>query len=85
MNVNRPGSKIFQPGDQLAIQYSGLRHPANKLAGIYNMSAYVTYNGVPNGTSLILSANQYKFGSSDKARLSLSTSRPTTTSTLSPN
>lgn len=68
VNVNRPGSKIFQPGDQLAIQYSGLRHPANKLAGIYNMSAYVTYNGVPNGTSLILSANQYKFGSSDKAQ-----------------
>lgn len=68
VNVNRPGSKIFQPGDKLAIQYSGLRHPANKLAGIYNMSAYVTYNGVPNGTSLILSANQYKFGSSDKAQ-----------------
>lgn len=68
VNVNRPGSKIFQPGDQLKIQYSGLRHPANKLAGIYNMSAYVTYNGVPNGTSLILSANQYQFGSSASAQ-----------------
>lgn len=68
VNVNRPGSKIFQPGDQVAIKYSGLRHPANKLAGIYNMSAYVTYNGVPNGTSLILSANQYKFGSSATAQ-----------------
>ncbi|MDE6715143.1 MAG: hypothetical protein K2J74_01545, partial [Muribaculaceae bacterium] len=34
-NVSRPGSKIFQPGDQIKIQYSGLRHPANKLAGIY--------------------------------------------------
>lgn len=68
VNVNRPGSKIFQPGDQVAIQYTGLRHPANKLAGIYNMSAYVTYNGVPNGTSLILSGNQYTFGSSDKAQ-----------------
>lgn len=68
VNVNRPGSKIYQPGDQVAIQYSGLRHPANKLSGIYNMSAYVTYNGVPNGTSLILSANQYKFGSVDKAQ-----------------
>lgn len=68
VNVNRPDSKIYQPGDQVKIQYSGLRHPANKLAGIYNMSAYVTYNGVPNGTSLILSANQYTFGSSDKAQ-----------------
>lgn len=68
VNVDRPDSKIYQPGDKIAIQYSGLRHPANKIAGIYNMSAYVTYNGVPNGTSLILSANQYKFGSTPKAQ-----------------
>ncbi len=62
-NVSREGSTRFQPGDQIKIQYSGLRHPANKLAAIYNMSAYVTYNGTPNGSSLILSANQYTFGS----------------------
>lgn len=68
VNVNRPGSKIFQPGDQVAIRYSGLLHPANKIAGIYNMSANVVYNGIPNGSSLILSPNQYKFGSSDKAQ-----------------
>lgn len=63
INVSRPGSSIFQPGDEVKIQFSGLRHPANKMSAIYNMSAYVTYNGVPNGTSLILSANQYTFGS----------------------
>ena len=68
VNVTRPGSHIYQPGDQVKIQYSGLFHPANKLAGIYNMSAYVTYNGVPNGTSLILSSNQYAFGSSSAAQ-----------------
>lgn len=62
-NVTRPGSKIFIPGDQAKIQFSGLFHPANKMAGIYNMSAYVTYNGVPNGTALILGAGQYTFGS----------------------
>lgn len=67
-NATREGSKIFQPGDKVKIQYSGLYHPANKLAGIYNMSAYVTYNGTPNGTSLIQSANQYTFGSSDAAQ-----------------
>lgn len=67
-NETRPGSKIFQPGDNIKIQYSGLRHPANKIAGIYNMSAYVTYNGVPNGTSLILGAGQYTFGSVAKAQ-----------------
>ena len=63
INATRTGSKTFIPGDQVKIQYSGLRHPANKMAGIYNMSAYVTYNGIPNGTSLILGSGQYTFGS----------------------
>lgn len=67
-NVTNPDSDVFKPGDEIKIQYSGLRHPSNKLAGIYNMSAYVTYNGTPNGTSLILGSNQYTFGSSDKAQ-----------------
>lgn len=67
-NVTRPGSSIFQPGDQVKIQYSGLFHPANKIAGIYNMSAYVTYNGIPNGSSLILGSGQYTFGSAASAQ-----------------
>ncbi|MDE6334408.1 MAG: hypothetical protein K2L77_07150, partial [Muribaculaceae bacterium] len=67
-NASREGSKIFQPGDQVKIQYSGLHHPANKLAGIYNMSAYVTYNNIPNGSALILGSNQYTFGSSAGAQ-----------------
>lgn len=68
INLSREGSETFMPGDEVKIQFSGLFHPANKLAGIYNMSAYVTYNGVPNGTALILGPNQYTFGSSDKAQ-----------------
>lgn len=67
-NQTRPSSKIFQPGDQVKIQYSGLFHPANKIAGIYNMSAYITYNGVPNGSSLILGSGQYTFGSAASAQ-----------------
>ncbi len=67
-NTTRPGSDIYYPGDKVKIQYSGLFHPANKLAGIYNMSAYVTYNGIPNGTSLILGAGQYTFGSAPGAQ-----------------
>ncbi len=62
-NNSRSDSELYYPGDEVTVQYSGLFHPANKMAGIYNMSAYVTFNGTPNGTSLILSANQYKFGS----------------------
>ena len=68
VNMTREGATTFQPGDQVKIQYSGLFHPANKLAGIYNMSAYVTYNGVPNGTSLILGSGQYTFGSAPGAQ-----------------
>ena len=67
-NSVRPGSNIYQPGDKVNIKFSGLQHPANKLAGIYNMSAYVTYNDIPNGSSLILSPNQYTFGSSASAQ-----------------
>ena len=67
-NVTRENSHIFQPGDKVKIQYSGLYHPANKIAGIYNMSAYVTYNGVPNGSSLILGSGQYTFGSAASAQ-----------------
>lgn len=67
-NVSREGSTVFQPGDRIKIQYSGLHHPANKLAGIYNMSAYITYNNIPNGSSLILGAGQYTFGSAPSAQ-----------------
>lgn len=67
-NESRLGDEGFYPGDKVKIQYSGLFHPANKLAGIYNMSAYVTYNGNPNGTSLILGPGQYTFGSAPKAQ-----------------
>ena len=68
-NVSREGSTIIQAGDKVKIQYSGLHHPANKLAGIYNMSAYVTYNNIPNGSSLILGAGQYTFASAPKAQM----------------
>ncbi|MGN0238231.1 MAG: hypothetical protein ACI4AK_09155 [Lepagella sp.] len=67
-NETHPDSEEFKPGDEVLIQYSGLRHPANKLAGIYNMSAYVTYNGVPNGTSPVMGSGQYTFGSAPSAQ-----------------
>lgn len=67
-NLTREGSTVFRPGDEIRIQYSGLFHPANKLAGIYDMSAYVTYNDTPNGSSLILGPGQYTFGSSSTAQ-----------------
>lgn len=67
-NKSRP-DKAIMPGDDISIQFHGFFHPANKLAGIYNMSAYLVYNGLPNGNSLILSPNQYTFGGDPRAQV----------------
>lgn len=58
----------YYKGDVVEIQYDGLYHPANKMAGIYNMSAYITYNGIPTGTELILGSNQYQFAGTASAQ-----------------
>jgi hypothetical protein len=68
VNKSRPGEPIL-PGDDVDIQFHGFFHPANKLAGIYNMSAYIQYDGKANGSSLILSANQYQFCGKPEAQL----------------
>ncbi len=69
-NVTRPDADVIYPGDSLYIQMAGLFHPAMKLSGIYNHSAYIHYNGIINGDgSLILSPNQYAFGGNPKAQL----------------
>ena len=62
------GGTVFYPGDQVRVQYNGLFHPANKLSGVYNMSAYITYNGEPEGTAPILGPNQYHFGAKPSAQ-----------------
>jgi len=67
-NVSCPGATTYMAGEKISIQYSGLYHPANKMAGIYNMSAYITYNGVPTGTDLILGSNQYQFAGTPSAQ-----------------
>lgn len=67
-NVSRSDDKNFYPGDSVQVQFNGFYHPANKLAGVYNMSAYLYYNGVPNGTSLILGPGQYTFAGDPRAQ-----------------
>lgn len=67
--TNFNGSAHIQPGDQVKVQYSGLQHPANKLAGIHNFSAStVFYEGTPAGTTLNGGSNQYQFGSTPAAQ-----------------
>ncbi len=67
-NRTNASTTRFLPGNNVTVQYDGLFHPANKLSGIYNMSAYITYNGVPTGQSLILSPNQYWFAGTPSAQ-----------------
>lgn len=67
-NLSRPTSSRFQPGDKIGVQYSGLYHPANKIAGVYNMSAFITYNGIPNGSTTVGTPSQYQFASNESAQ-----------------
>jgi hypothetical protein len=67
-NATRPDSKIFQPGDQIKVQYTGLRHPSNKLAGIYNMSAKACFKELPTGATATSTTNQYLFGNTPAAQ-----------------
>ena len=67
VNMTNPNESI-QPGDEVRVQFNGFFHPANKLAGIYNMSTYIVYNGIPNGSALILGPGQYQFGGMPEAQ-----------------
>lgn len=59
VNTSLPGTKIYQPGDKVEVQFATLYHPASKLAGIYNMSATMGYTS----PSVKGAANQYAFAS----------------------
>jgi hypothetical protein len=68
-NVTREDSEEFYPGDQVKVQFSGLFHPANKISGIYNMSAFIAYTGLSTGEQeTVGTANQYMFGSKAEAQ-----------------
>ena len=40
------------PGDAVTVQYTGLYHPANKLAGIHNFSAFLSYKKASDGITV---------------------------------
>ncbi|MCQ2333850.1 MAG: DUF4465 domain-containing protein, partial [Paludibacteraceae bacterium] len=63
INTTRSGN-VFQPGDEVLVQFATIYHPANKTAGIYNMSANMTYdNDTYTGAS-----NQYAFAATKTAQ-----------------
>ena len=60
---------IVKPGDVVTVQYSGLYHPAGKLAGIHNFSAGVSYKEATNGITVTdAKKNQYMMASNAAAQ-----------------
>ena len=58
-----------KPGDVVTVQYSGLYHPAGKLAGIHNFSAGVSYKEATNGITVTdAKKNQYMMASNAAAQ-----------------
>lgn len=58
-----------KPGDEVKVQYSGLYHPAGKLAGIHNFSGFVTYKQATEGITVKAGkGNQYKVASTATAQ-----------------
>lgn len=56
-----------KPGDQVSVLFSGIYHPCNKLAGVYNMSAKVQYS-ISESEVVTSKQNQYQFASNEAAR-----------------
>ena len=63
-NATTGNSNSFKPGDKVEVSFSTVYHPANKLAGIYNMSASLGYTE----PALSGAANQYAFASTPGAQ-----------------
>ena len=58
-----------KPGDAVTVQYSGLYHPAGKLAGIHNFQGFLDYKKPADGVSVTKGkGNQYKVASTATAQ-----------------
>ena len=61
--------EIVKPGDAVTVQYSGLYHPAGKLAGIHNFNAFLDYKKPAEGVSVTKGkGNQYTMAASATAQ-----------------
>ncbi|MBR4130717.1 MAG: DUF4465 domain-containing protein [Bacteroidaceae bacterium] len=61
--------KSVKPGDAVTVQYSGLYHPANKLAGIHNFNAFVAYKQASEGITVKNGkGNQYTMAATPTAQ-----------------
>jgi hypothetical protein len=67
--VNGESVTSVKPGDAVTVQYSGLYHPANKLAGIHNFNAFLSYKQTPKGLTVKNGkGNQYNMAATPAAQ-----------------
>ena len=68
-NITNPGQALYK-GDKFNIVYDTIFHPANKLAGIYNMAAGIVYSDVDGFEGKLVGGNssQYTFASASSAQ-----------------
>ncbi len=64
-NVTSAG-KALTAGDEFTVKFDAIYHPVNKLAGVYNMTAAITYNNFGGNTDVQYSGDtgSYTFASS---------------------
>ncbi|MBQ7255206.1 MAG: S-layer homology domain-containing protein [Oscillospiraceae bacterium] len=70
VSVTVNGGDPVHPGDKLKIEFDRLYHPANKIAGVYNMNAVALYKDVNGETEKIAGSTpaQYNFASNAKSQ-----------------
>ena len=69
IKVNDEVVTSVKPGDAVTVQYSGLYHPANKLAGIHNFNAYLDYKQHSEGVAVTKGkGNQYTMAATPTAQ-----------------
>ena len=67
--VNNEVVTSVKPGDAVTVQYSGLYHPANKLAGIHNFNAFLSYKKASEGLTVKNGkGNQYTMAATPTAQ-----------------
>ena len=68
-NLTNAESETFAAGDKVAVLFSTLYHPANKLAGIHNFNTTIEYGNLPEGVKAVKGkANQYQFAGTETAQ-----------------
>ena len=70
VSITVNNGEAVQPGDKVTVKFDTVYHPVNKLAGLYNFSAYIVYADVDgyDGQMVGSKGSQYNFASNANAQ-----------------